>query len=68
MERAYIDELNHAYDAFYLEPSGGHRTPVLVVETDNLNYVRSADDLHWIAERIQRELKVAPYQPKLLAD
>jgi deoxyguanosine kinase len=68
MERDYIDQLNHAYDAFYLEPSGGHRSPVLVVETDNLNFVRSADDLHFIAARIQQELKVAPFQPKLLND
>jgi deoxyguanosine kinase len=68
MERDYIDQLNRAYDAFYLEPAGGHRSPVLVVETDDLNFVRSADDLHSIAQRIQRELKIAPYQPKLLDD
>ena len=68
MERAYIDQLNHAYDAFYLEPAGGHRTPVLVVETDNINFVRSAGDLRTIAERIQQELKVAPYQPKLISE
>jgi len=68
MERAYIDELNRAYDAFYLEPGGGHRTPVLVLETDELNYVRNPEDLNWIENRIRQELKVAPYQPKLLGD
>ncbi len=68
MERGYIDQLNRAYDSFYLEPSGGHRAPVLVVETDDLNYVRTAEDLHWIEDRIRQGLTVAPYQPKLLGD
>ena len=66
MERAYIHELNEAYDAFYLEASGGHRTPVLMIETDELNYVRDPDDLRWIENRIRQELKVAPFQPKLI--
>ncbi len=66
MERAYIHELNEAYDAFYLEPAGGHRTPVLMIETDELNYVRNPDDLRWIENRIRQELKVAPFQPKLI--
>ena len=66
MERAYIHELNEAYDAFYLEPAGGHRTPVLMIETDELNYVRDPGDLRWIENRIQQELKMAPFQPKLI--
>ena len=66
MERAYIHELNEAYDAFYLEPAGGHRTAVLMIETDELNYVRNPDDLRWIENRIRQELKVAPFQPKLI--
>jgi deoxyguanosine kinase len=66
MERAYIHELNEAYDAFYLEPAGGHRTPVLMIETDELNYVRDPGDLRWIENRIRQELKVAPFQPKLI--
>jgi deoxyguanosine kinase len=66
MERTYIQELNEAYDAFYLEPAGGHRTPVLMIETDELNYVRDPGDLRWIENRIRQELKVAPFQPKLI--
>ena len=66
MERAYIHELNEAYDAFYLEPAGGHHTPVLMIETDELNYVRDPGDLRWIENRIRQELKVAPFQPKLI--
>ena len=68
MERAYIDELNQAYDAFYFDPTGGHRTPVLVIETDEMNFVRSPADLHWVENRIRQELKVAPFQPKLIED
>lgn len=66
MERAYIEQLNEAYDRFYLEATGGHHTPVLVIESDELNYVRSADDLRWIENRIRQELKLAPFQPKLI--
>ncbi len=66
MERAYIHELNEAYDAFYLEPAGGHRTQVLMIETDELNYVRDPADLRWIENRIRQELKAAPFQPKLI--
>ena len=65
MERAYIDELNQAYDAFYLEPTG-HRSPVLVIDSNTLNYVSEPDHLHWVEEQIRHELRVAPYQPKLL--
>ena len=68
MERAYIDELNQAYDAFYFDPTGGHRTPVLVIETDEMNFVRSPEDLRWVENRIRQELKVAPFQPKLIED
>ena len=68
MERAYIHELNQAYDAFYLEAAGGHHTPVLTIETDELNYVRNPGDLRWIENRIRQELKVAPFQPKLIDD
>jgi deoxyguanosine kinase len=68
MERSYIDELNQAYDAFYFDSSGGHRTPVLVIETDEMNFVRSPEDLRWVENRIRQELKAAPYQPKLIGD
>ncbi len=49
MERAYIDELNQAYDAYYLEPTV-HRSPVLVIDTNALDYVRNPDHLTWVEE------------------
>jgi len=70
MQRDYIAQLNQAYDAFYLEPAavGGRRAPVLVIETDELDFVRSPEDRRWVEDRIRQELRVAPYQPKLIND
>jgi len=63
MERSYIAELNDAYDQFYLR--GSHTSPVLVLDTDNLDFVRSTDDLQQVANRIRQALQLAPYQPEL---
>lgn len=63
MDPAYIQELNHAYDRFYLD--GPRASPVLVIESDGLDYVRFPDDLHWIENRIRAALQVAPFQPEL---
>lgn len=65
MERAYIDQLNQAYDAFYLE-AAGHRSPVLVIDSNSLDYVRNADHLQWVEQRIRKELHAAPFQPQLI--
>ncbi len=67
MERAYIDQLNKAYDAFFAGEAR-RRSPVLVIECDQLDYVRRPEDLRWILERIRQEMKLVPYQPKLISD
>lgn len=67
MERAYIAELNQGYDDFYITETR-HRSPVLVVDCNHLDYVRNPDDLHWIENRIRQELKLLPYQPSLIGD
>lgn len=64
MERSYIDELNHAYDNFFLSQHD-HQSPVLVIETDNLDFVRKPEDLDWIENRIRQSLGLPPYQPEL---
>jgi deoxyguanosine kinase len=65
MERDYIAELNQAYDTFFMvEPR--HRSPVLVLDCNNLDYVRNPDDLRWIEDRIRQELRLTPYQPELI--
>jgi deoxyguanosine kinase len=65
MERAYIAELNQGYDDFFISESR-HRSPVLVLDCNHLDYVRNPDDLHWVETRIKQELKLLPYQPALI--
>jgi len=64
MDRSYIEELNLAYEAFFADHQS-RRSPVLVMDTNNLDYVRSADDLEWVADRIRQTLKMPPYQTEL---
>ena len=64
MERDYIAQLNHGYDDFFLHKQQ-HTPPVLVIESDTLDFVRFADDLRWIENRIRQTLEMAPFQPEL---
>jgi deoxyguanosine kinase len=64
MQRAYIDELNHAYDRFFSD-GFQRRSPVLTIETNELDYVRRAADLKWVEDRIRQALKSVPFQPEL---
>ena len=64
MERDYIAQLNHGYDDFFLHKQQ-HTPPVLVIESDALDFVRFADDLRWIENRIRQTLEMAPFQPEL---
>ncbi len=63
MERAYIDALNHAYDAFFGDGYQGPR--VLTIETDTINFVVNPEDLKWVEERIRGALGMPPYQTEL---
>lgn len=64
MERDYIAQLNQAYDDFFINQTK-HRSPVLVIDSNALDYVRFPDDLTWIENRIRQALQVVPYQPEL---
>lgn len=64
MERAYIDELNHAYDEFFLSPDR-LSSPVLTLDANALDFVRYPEDLRWIENRIRQALELPPYQPEL---
>jgi len=67
MERNYIESLNQAYDAFYLNPERSSRT--LVIDTNGLDFVHSPEDLEWVDNRIRQTLHLPPFQPELpLAD
>jgi deoxyguanosine kinase len=63
MERAYIEELNQAYESFFVTAS--RRSPVLAINTNELNYVSNHDDLQWVENRIRQALKLSPMQPEL---
>ena len=63
MERAYIDQLNRAYETFFGETHTS--SPVLTIETDMLNYVSNPDDLQWVEHRIRQALELPPYQEQL---
>jgi deoxyguanosine kinase len=67
MERAYIQTVNQSYDEFF---SNGmdRRSPVLTINTNELDYVRSADDLKTVEERIRQRLKMTPFQTELPLD
>ncbi len=64
MERTYIDELNQAYDSFFLYRPTTH-SPVLTIETDNLDTVRDPQGLRLVENRVRQALALAPFQPEL---
>jgi deoxyguanosine kinase len=63
MEREYIDLLNRSYDDFYLNST--HSSPVLVIQTDELDFVNRGMDFDIIKARIASALEDAPFQPQL---
>ena len=68
MERGYIAELNHAYDDFFGRSDGAvlrGSSPVLVIDTDPLNFVASPEHLGDIRRRISAALGLGPLQPEL---
>jgi deoxyguanosine kinase len=68
MERDYIDQLNQAYDAFFIENQArnvGESVTVLTLDTNELDYVRRIEDLKSIENRIRQTLKQVPFQASL---
>jgi deoxyguanosine kinase len=63
MEFEYIDLLNQTYEDFFSESN--IRTPVLIIESDPLDFVRQGEHLKWVEDRIRRSLRLPPYQPEL---
>lgn len=64
MEREYIRELNQAYENFFADHQS-RRSPVLVIDTNALDYVHRDEDLKWTENRIRQALKMGPFQPEL---
>lgn len=63
MERSYIDSLNHAYDDYFLHSETDR--PVLVIDTNELDFVHRQEDLDWVDNRIRQQLQMPPFQIKL---
>lgn len=63
MERSYIHELNIAYDEYFSKPFD--HTPVLTIDTNNLNYVQNPEHLKLMENRIRQSLSLPPYQQSL---
>jgi len=63
MDPAYIAQLNQAYDNFF--DAGHNGPPILVINTNDLNYISNYDDLKWAENRIRQTLKLTPFQSEL---
>lgn len=63
MERAYINELNLAYDEFFSKPFD--HTPVLTIDSNDLNIVQIPEHLRQVEERIRQSLSLPPFQQAL---
>lgn len=63
MERSYIQMLNTAYDAHFLQSED--KQSILVIDSNELDFVRNEDDLDWIENRIRQRLHLPPFQPEL---
>jgi deoxyguanosine kinase len=63
MERSYIDLLNHSYDDYYLDSS--HAPSVLIIDSNELDFVNRTEDLVLVEQRIRHALLGAPFQPEL---
>jgi deoxyguanosine kinase len=63
MERNYIGLLNEAYDQYFLRPDSPNT--VLVIDSNELDFVHQGDDLQWIDNRIRQRLHLPPFQIEL---
>ncbi len=64
MERAYIEEVNQAYEAFFGDRNK-RRLLLLTIDTNELDYVRNGEDLKLVENGIRQALKMPPFQQEL---
>jgi deoxyguanosine kinase len=64
IDRAYIEEINQAYDRFFLDNSA-IKTPVLVLDSNQIDFVAHPEHLQWVENRIRQALQLSPFQPEL---
>ena len=63
MERAYIEELAQAYESFISMEKWQQR--LLVIDTDELDFIADPQALHYMVNRIRQALQLVPYQESL---
>jgi deoxyguanosine kinase len=63
MDRAYIHELNLAYDDFFSRQFDD--MPVLTIDSNDLNIVQNPEHLRQVEERIRQRLGLPPFQQTL---
>ncbi len=63
MERDYIHTLNSAYDEYFL--SSEKTASVLVIDSNELDFVQKNEDLQLIDNRIRQMLHLPPFQIEL---
>jgi deoxyguanosine kinase len=63
MERDYILALNSAYDKYFLRANPS--SPVLVIDSNELDFVHNSEDLQLMDNRIRQMLKLPPFQIEL---
>ena len=63
MERDYIAVLNNEYDEYFLRPNVN--LPVLVIDSNDLDFVHKEEDLDLIDNRIRQALRLPPFQIEL---
>jgi deoxyguanosine kinase len=63
MESGYIQVLNDAYDTFFMQSD--EKRSVLVIDSNELDFVKNDEDLKWIENRIRQRLSLPPFQPEL---
>jgi deoxyguanosine kinase len=66
MEPEYIGLLNEAYENFFTSGSGDRN--VLIVDTNELDFVHNPSDLQFIDNRIRQILLLPPFQAALPID
>jgi len=63
MDRAYIEALRQAYERYFTRQ---HDTPLLTIDTNDLNFVTRPADFRTVSGRIQSYLQEGIVQPRLL--
>ena len=63
MERSYINDLNIAYEEFFSKPFD--HTPVLIIDSNDLNVIQKPEDLKLVEDRIRQSLSLPPFQQAL---